>query len=311
MLITSFVAASGRVHAESANLRVSPAVQNLVAQQSQTTISYTVSVTNAAETPVIVALGANNFNALGTNGQLIFTNNTAADADHGLAKRMTFVADTFTLAAGESKLITITLNDLTTLKAGGHYGAVIFKTRPFTAAPISGRQVTLNQSVASLVFLTTNGTGKYGLELQPVNSPAAVFKLPASYNLVFKNTGNIQTAPRGYMVVTDPFKRAVARATINPDSGLVLPQTSRLLQTSSVSTSRAFWPGLYTVHTYYKYDNASTYRQQTSRFLFVNLLFTGPIIMAVIAAIYALTRFKKQLLHRIKNLGLKRRSVHR
>jgi hypothetical protein len=290
----------GQSSAASANLSISPAVQNLVVQQSQQSIDYSVTVTNDGTVPLLVTLSRNDFNALGTNGQLVFTSSAADETDHGLAQRMTFAADSFALAGHESKKLIVTLNDLVTMKPGGHYGAVLFKTRPLSATPQSDGHVTLNQSVASLVFVTTNGTGQYGLQLQSIHSATAVVTLPERYDLVFRNTGNIQTAARGYLVVTDPFNRSVARAIVNPDSALVLPNTNRLLSTMSTTTSHAFWPGIYTVHAYYKYDNASNYNVQTSHFIFLNAAVVGPILIGVTVTMYVLFRFRKQLVIRIK-----------
>ena len=281
--------------ADSGSLSISPAVQNLVALTAQQSLEYSVTVTNNTATELVISPSAHNFSTIGSNGQLVFTDTKAADANHGLARRMAFDSADFNLASHQSKTVLVTITSLESLPAGGQYGAVLFETRPAVISPVSGRQVTLNQSVASLVFLTTQGKGRYGLEQLPVKSAIASFTLPQSYNLVFKNTGNVQVTPRGYLSVTDPFGKQVARATLNPDSGLVLPQTDRLLQTASRSTRQALWPGIYTVHSYSKYDGAANFSVQTSRFLYLNLALMLPVVLITAAVFYSLIRFRRSI----------------
>lgn len=258
----------GHVSAATSNgstMGVSPALQTLVARKGQSQITYNVTLTNTSKEAQTVSLTAADFTAFKTSGQAEFLDPSKPDKDHGLASSFELVAPQLLINPGENRLIPITLSGLDKLTPGGHYGAILFKTSVPSSPKTSNIMVT--QTVASLVFLSTEGQGNYQLKLLPQETSLAFFGLPQTLNFVFDNTGNIQATPRGYVAITGP-RGLINKTVINSESALVLPGTQRLIQTPLNLRSFLQLPGIYTVRTYYKYQGANDYSYHFKRVVF-------------------------------------------
>lgn len=284
---------------------VSPALQTLVARSGQRMISYDVTLTNTSTSPQIVSISAADFTAFAGTGQVQFLDPAKPNKDHGLLDSFQLLSPQILINPGESRAIPVTLNNVDKLTPGGHYGAILLKTSKPNS--LVKNNISITQTVASLVFLTTEGKGSYGLNLQPIRTTFGWFRLPSTLNLAFKNTGNVQVVPRGYINITSPFGRPVSKTVLNTDSGLVLPGTTRLLQTPVKTTGRAIIPGIYNIKVYYKYDGAKTYSVQSSKVVFLNLWLVGGLIiligLTVFAAIhfdlvYRTQKFVQKVIHR-------------
>jgi uncharacterized membrane protein len=261
-----------------ATIGVSPAIQSLIAQPTQATLPYTITITNNGAEAAQVTLSASNFSTLGTGNNIRFLA-ASTTTKHGLATSL-LLTPIVSLNPHESKKVTITINGIQQLAAGGHYTAVLVQSVPQTPGSPT---VQVKQSVASLVFLTTNGKGTYGLQVQPLRLSLAWTTTPALLNLLLKNTGNVQTTPRGYVTVVGPGNHLLSKTVLNPNSSLVLPGTTRLLQTV-VPASHPWRPGHYTVRVYYRYDNASNYTLLAVNFYYIGWLFGGIIILLFVMA---------------------------
>jgi hypothetical protein len=202
---------------------------------------------------------------------------------HDIASHMSTATPDFTLEPKQSRTVQVVLNNTDQLAPGGHYGALTYEITPSQTDPsLAANRVAFKQTIASLLFVTTKGSGSYGLRLYKPQASLAWWHAPSSYTLAFQNTGNIQLTPRGYLSINGPRGHLQAKGLINPDSGIVLPDTSRVLEVPVSRLSSSLLPGIYTVHTYYRYDGSTDYTAATSRFLYVGPL---TIIMLVCAAL--------------------------
>ena len=263
---------------------VSPALQTLVARKGQSQITYNVTLTNISKEPQTVSVTAADFTAFNGTGQVQFLDPSKPNKEHGLAGSFQFIAPQLLINPGESRLIPVTLGGLDKLTPGGHYGAILLKTS--LPSPLKNSNVIITQSVASLVFLSTEGQGTYQLKLRPQSTSLAFFRLPQSLNFVFDNTGNVQATPRGYVAITGP-RGLISKTIINSESALVLPGTQRLIQTPLNSRSFLQLPGIYTVRTYYKYQGANDYSFQFKKVVFFNLplVLSGVVLIGVIVGL--------------------------
>jgi hypothetical protein len=103
--------------------------------------------------------------------------------------------------------------------------------------------------------------------------------------LRIKNTGNTQTVPRGTVSITNPSGRQVKRGIINPDSGLVLPDSTRLYKTSLFKTGGYWWPGTYKATVSYRpedTDQATTVEYNFFYLAPLTLIFSAILIAAAV-----------------------------
>ncbi len=263
-----FRPASAAPATNTAGLGVSPALASIDVLPSQDSATFQNTVSNNSGSALTVDATTTDFTMTNGSGALIFNNSLSLD--HGLSAHLQIDQPHFTLAPHETKQITITLVDATQLKAGGHYGAVLYKLLSTAGATAIGNKVSVNQTVASLLFVNTAGTGTYSLSLDPIEHPLALFHLPNGYNLTFRNTGNVQATPRGYVHVSGPLGQ-YSQGVVNSGSALVLPATSRLLVTPVSRTAWAWLPGKYTVRVYYRYEGQTTYSVKTQAFWYINI----------------------------------------
>jgi hypothetical protein len=226
-------------------------------------------------------LATSNFNSLGLSGTVVFSRDTFNNS-HGLADAITFPVPQLAIPAYHSQSIGVTITGIKQLAPGGHYAAVLVQSSPLT--PTLGATVTLKESVASLIFLSTAGQGSYSLSLRSLPTVVAGEQLPINLNLVFTNNGNVQVAPSGYVVITNPFGHLVSKTILNPDASLVLPNTSRLLQTN-LPSSQPVWPGRYTDRVYYRAINSAHYQVMTQYVYYIGLL--GELAVLLVCVVIA------------------------
>lgn len=276
-------------------LTVSPAIEEVHLSAGQTTVAFATDVSNKTATPMTVEVSLLDFTALNTNGGVSFLQSTGGNANpHGLAQWLAPSQPRFTLAAGATQKEILNIPNTTRLAPGGHYGAVIYRAVPAAGGASNG--FTANEEVSQLLFLTTYQGGIAAVSLHKPDVPGFTTHLPDNINLVFTNTGNEQTAPRGIVSLSDGRGRMVARSIINTASGLILPGTDRLYQVALQPPKNMFMPGVY----HLKIDSqaadnapASTYTQSivyvSTAFLLVSL---GALIMLAVALHWALRHRK-------------------
>lgn len=104
-----------------------------------------------------------------------------------------------------------------------------------------------------MLFVKKLGGEQYGLKLESFKTDSKI-AVPDEAIFNFRSTGNVQVLPRGYVTVTDPHGKIVSRGLINPESTLVLPETSRQFITllNPVASSDAI--SRYTVTAFYRHD---------------------------------------------------------
>jgi hypothetical protein len=256
--------------------KISPAVQSLQLETNQKSTQYATTVTNTSANPISVTLRAKDFTAADSKGTLALLDKQ--DAVYGLSSHIRFDQPAATILPGNSQKMTVTINDISGLAAGGHYAAILFEivggstlTDPTKeSATLKDSTVSFNQTIASPLFVSTNGQGSYGLNVEPSRVSIAWFKLPKTYDLIFSNVGNVQVAPRGYISINDSSNKQRAKGVINTDSGLVLPGTNRVLTAPIIPISAAHLPGIYTMRTAYRYDGRTTFQYQNERLVYIS-----------------------------------------
>jgi hypothetical protein len=271
-------------------ITVSPAIEQISLSQNQTSATFTSQITNNTTAPVILSIGAKDFTALNETGGVGFLRTSSPDStSHGLANSLLITHPQVTLSPGQSQMIPITIQNVNKLASGGHYAALTYKLQ--NVANGKGNNVSVEQTVSSLIFLSTNGEGTQTSELTTPVIGSFFTTFPKSLNVVFANSGNTQTTPRGVVQILNSSSKVVSQAIVNVDSSLILPQSSRLFNLSLIPQGTVHLsPGIYTLRITYNHDGhkgATIYQQ---KFLFLNKSIVIVVIFVVLVGVIVLAR---------------------
>jgi len=247
-----------------AGTTVSPVLKNVVAQAGQNDIQFIETIENDTQQLLTVTPLAADFGTSGVNGAVQLKQH---DAQHGLAQVVQFSPATFALAKGQSQQVAVTLHGVADLSPGGHFAAIRWRL----SSPPSARQqsVGIHPELMSFVFLATAGRATYGVALKASLPHVVLWQLPTETDLLFTNTANTQTAPRGVVNIAGPHHSQVANSIINTGSALVLPGSTRLFQTPLARMGVAWWPGRYSVDMYYRASENSDYQHMQEHFWYI------------------------------------------
>ena len=280
-------------------IAVSPAIKQLQVQSGQDETDFSEEITNNTPNPVQIKVGFADFKALNESGGIAFLgqNAGAVEQSHGLAKWVSISTQQVGLDSGQSAEVQIHLSDLGSLPEGGHYGAITYQVLKATPNG-GGNRVNVNQVVSSLVFLTTAGKGTQHLKMPPPVLHHIEFSLPSELDVFFTNDGNTQTVPRGNLIIySHDAAHPVATAVVNTQQAMVLPNSTRLLQTPITVTTHPWRPGRYHVHILYRPDATAKFSSYDASFFYINPLLFPMLLAIAVAAWYVLPRL---WLHRSK-----------
>jgi hypothetical protein len=291
-------------------IRVSPVITDVRLKPDQTQASVSAMVTNLTAGPLSIALNSRDFGALNESGTVGFYGNNyhPATNPHSLQNVMSFFPSTVYLAPHGSQTVKITLSNLGSLAAGGHFGAALF-TPGSPLATNSGPRVSIRSSLASLIFLVTANGGTENLQLLPFHIGPVSFGLPSLTYIGFHNSGNTQATVRGQITLYGPDNNIVSTAVINPGSGLVLPGTSRVFNISlPLPNTELARPGIYRLKLLYRDDAQTNFMTANYHFYYINLYIFIPVVAIIILVIYLGKWHGRRTLRVGKHAA--RRSVH-
>jgi hypothetical protein len=278
------VTSLGKANANPAvnGITVSPAIEQLTLEPNQNSTTFQTQVTNNTASPVVLQVSAEDFTALNQNGGLSFFNGGAIDTNnpHGLLDFLSIGLSEIALGPRQSQTVPITILNANQLAVGGHYAALMFKVEGTSNG--KGNKIIINQAVSSLIFLSTYGQGSQTTVLTTPITGRLLTSFPQTINMVFSNTGNTQTTPRGYVQILDSSSHVVSQGQLNINSNLILPTSSRLFALNLTQLKKHLWPGIYRLKVYYQHDGQATYSVYQQKFLYVN---GGLVVLAVVVVI--------------------------
>ncbi len=278
----------GQIGAEGGTgVAVSPAYQELEIPASDAGQDAVLTFTNHNDIDQNFRLSVADFGSLDEEGGVAFLGKPANELEHkyGLASWMQLEADALFVPAGQSRSVTVTVNNRKSLAPGGHYGAVLATAvdnlgRPLTSA------VGVQPVLSSLLLVVKQGGGERDLTLVGQTPNRSGLQLPTSIEHRFQNTGNIHVVPLGVAEVKDPAGRVVERGALNEESGYVLPETFRRFTTPLLSVGHAWLPGRYTVATTYHFEGSDAMQLAAVSFWYAGdvLVWLGMLLVALILA---------------------------
>lgn len=251
-----------------------------------------ITVTNNSDHDVSGTIKAVDFKALDEFGGVSLGQAGIPVSKYGLANWMTIDGSSdLSLAKGQSRAIRVNIDNRGDLAPGGHYGAVVVTVAE--ASPEAGNKVSLKQELVSLIFVKKTGGEKLGLQLLSMGAKTGS-GIPSTVDIRFKSTGNVHVVPRGYVNITDPRGKLVAKGIINPESTMILPDTTRKFVTVMDPVTESSLRGQYKVTAYYRYDGVDKFSSASftfSRGSWISsqtllLILTGVILLLTGIALY-------------------------
>lgn len=250
-------------------LTLEPVFQNISFSADVAQTDFFVTLTNTTGAPLTLRPSVVDFGSLDESGGVAFLG--AADSlerKYGLASWMYPEKDVIFLDPGEKEQLRVFIENRESLSPGGHYGAVLFQ---IGTDNLGGDEnvVSVSQSISMLVFAQKKGGEQYDIELKGTERSKNPFFAPTQVRLRFQNGGNVHVVPRGRVTLTDPLGRMVKKGSINPESGLILPETQRTYVTEMQALARMLFPGFYTVTIAHRYDGKDDFSSEEVKiFLF-------------------------------------------
>lgn len=210
-----------------------------------------INIRNVTRGPIVAKPFISDFESDDATGEpKLFADSTK----HNSASINSFISglQDVSLAAGESKDLTYTINIPADASAGGYYGAVTYRAVPANQANPENGEVALTANVASLVLIEIPGDITEQVQVSSVkvlkDKKAGSFftKSPSQVAIAVKNNGNSFSKPFGTVSVSDMSGKQVYSYELNNSTprGNILPKSSRTFTDELKNISK---PGRYTV----------------------------------------------------------------
>lgn len=255
----------------SGGLSLSPFLQQISMSPTDLDKNFSLTLTNHTAGIQELDLKAQDFGSLNdTGGILLEGASSRYTQKYGLASWLSLETDTVVLQPGESRSVSVTVNNRPDLQPGGHYGAVAATVNSLTDQ--SGNRVVINQQLLSLVLVDKVGGEHFDLKLTSVSANGNWLHLPTIVKLRFQNPGNVHVIPRGLVKLKSPDGTVVAQGLINSESAFILPESFREVYVPLTTRGNSVpWPGLYRLEVDYRYDQISHYATKTTPVRFIDL----------------------------------------
>lgn len=271
-------------------LQVSPVRTDLTINPGQTQTT-TVNVRNVTASSAQLQAIINDFTASPdeSGDPAIILDPTKYASSHSL-KRFVLPISNFSLAAGETKPVAVTIQVPKNAAAGGYFGVVRFAPASSTLGP--NQNVNLSGSVGSLILVKVPGDIKEQLTIASFDArhkDSASSFFTSNKNLTatvrFRNSGNIQEEPFGKILLKNHSGKVLATYEINnvqPPSN-VLPDSVRRF---SVNLTKLGSFGQYKLEGNFGYGSNGQLLSATTTFYILPLWLVVIVLLAIAVVLF-------------------------
>lgn len=180
---------------------------------------------NPNDFPLNIVTSVRNFTAQGEEGAISLTNE---ESPYSLTSWVEISPKGRAVRAKSTEQFNFTINVPENAEAGGHFGSLIFSTKPPEGASQTGAAV--SQEVASLILLKVPGVTSTSWDIESFSPEKSVFwSNPVSFIVRVKNTGSVHVKPVGRIELTDIFGKKTVLEVPNKN---VFPGAIRRLESS-------------------------------------------------------------------------------
>lgn len=205
-------------------ITVSPSFQEIEIERDVPEASASFTLTNSHESPVEFELFAYDFQQRDHFGSLALLDGFETAYAHTLTSFLRFTEDRLVLPPGESREVSVTIQNRDSLSPGGHYAAIIIRQ---VQHEDELREVL--PALSTLLLIRKKGAEQFHLSIDRVDwkRSSIRFSIPNTVPVLFQNDGNTHITPRGKLEIKDLQERVVYQGIVNQDSVFVLPGTQR------------------------------------------------------------------------------------
>ncbi len=267
-------------------LTVSPPSQEVTIDPGKTTI-VKAKIRNNSNNTLPMQVHIEDFTAKGDAGQIALNSNSP----YSVASWTKVSPSSFSLPAGSEQEVTATITAPANA-AGGHFGSFVFAVQ---ADKSTGNTASVTQEIASLFLVRVSGPIDEKLDLTSLSAPSYSEFGPVTFDMKFKNSGNVYTKTYGLINVTDMFGNKVADIVVRGVN--IFPDSDRIVQ---ASLDKKFLIGNYhaTALLYYGTQTTQSLTASTTFFVFPTRI--AVIIIVILAVLYLM---RKRLKKALKALG--------
>lgn len=287
VLVLMVIALPARANAAVQGIGITPALQEVVLEQGEDSVTFKVGLANTTEDTVKLNLSMMDFGALDESGGIAFIGRGDQEAsDYGLRRWVTLEPSVIELQPGASTDATVTITNDGSLRPGGHYGAVIVSSADEASDP---ERVAVVPAASSLVLFKKIGGENYQLRLESINANKSLLNLPKKTELKFRNVGNVHVVPRGTVVLSGPGGMEISRGVINETSSFVLPGSNRIMDVQMKERSKPWLPGRYTLTATWRFDGTGRTETFVRHYWYLGRL--GIIVLIALCSVIVLIMY--------------------
>ena len=249
---------------------------------------------NSGSTSLNISFSAQDFTALEDGYKIKYlTESDAKNYQYSLSSWISFEQKSIRINPNEEKQVKIFIDSARVTK-GAHYASILAQIDQDD----NGQKIAVKGILSSLLFVRAS-TGRE-IESGTIISLRAVqnfIEFPASYVLRFENTGNVDVTPYGILEITGPFGKRAAKAILNENSSMVLPESVRRFDLPVIKEQSFFPPGIYTAKLSMHFGKTNKTLETTVNFFSqgsINFTAIGVILAAILTAFLLLNWWRKK-----------------
>jgi len=268
-------------------LQISPTRTELLQVNPGEVKTFTISVKNVTQAPVIAKATLNDFESDGTSGEpKIIVENNRERPPSSLEPFIQGLRD-IELQPGEAEEVELSIDVPGNAAPGAYYGAIRFTAAPGGVDENTDRQVTLTASVASLVLVEVSGDIREQIQVRKVQAQrdgkAGSFFInpPNELAVEIKNNGNSFSKPFGRVTINKGKKEVSSYELNNKDPrGNILPGSVRIFTDKLENTNSL---GRYTASISVSHGNGGQLITQSVSFWYLPVWFLALLAALVVA----------------------------
>ncbi len=269
---------------EFSNLEVSPVVNTLNLNRREVYHSY-ITLINRSNTTQYISIGVSGFRQYGETNKPEFSQkiDSISKSIHWFT-----VQNSLTIKPFEKIKIPYSITVPSNAPPGGHFAAITINQRQ------SGSKII--ESIRPLFFINVSGNINLSGFIKKFSTNNLFnFKSNIIFNTTFDNTGNIEFAPYGFIIIKNIVGQVVKTIPVNSKKSLDLPGSIRLYK-SEFSDNNFFDTGVYSAQLILSFgNNARIYNlNKFTTFYIINPYFSFLLLIIIIwIIIYILQRRRK------------------
>jgi hypothetical protein len=251
-----------------------------------TSVQKTISLTNRSQNPLTFRFSAEDIKGSDTASESVVLLGDQA-GPYSLKDFISFPVDEVTVGFGERVTIPFIISVPLDAEPGGLYGVVIASNAPSKISEMEeGSQTTIVSRLGSIILVKVPGDSRIEGNLEQIKTKTGqrffFNSVPSSFEILFRNTGNVHLAPYGMITVKNIFNSPVDYLPV--DAYFALPDSVRYRE---ISWESPFLLGRYvaTIDLHRSYDDIVDQERVVFWVLPLKGIVAGLIVILIVSTI--------------------------